>query len=87
MVLIEGMVRLLPGVLGNPASTQTESFQDGMLEGPQYTRPAAFRGQEVPAVLRSGDHAAVERWRRERACEITRVRRPDLLTPGSEEES
>jgi tRNA (guanine37-N1)-methyltransferase len=87
MVLIEGIVRLLPGVLGNPASAETESFQDGMLEGPQYTRPAAFRGSEVPPVLLSGDHAAVARWRRERAREITRVRRPDLLAPGSEEES
>jgi len=90
MVLVEGVVRLLPGVLGNPASTRTESFQhgmDGILEGPQYTRPADFRGHAVPPVLLSGDHAAVERWRRERAREITRVRRPDLLTPGSEEES
>jgi tRNA (guanine37-N1)-methyltransferase len=87
MVLIEGIVRLLPGVLGNPASTETESFQDGMLEGPQYTRPAAYRGHEVPPVLLSGDHAAVARWRRERAREITRERRPDLLSSGREEES
>lgn len=78
MVLIEGIVRLLPGVLGNPESTRTESFQGGILEGPQYTRPAVFRGSEVPAVLRSGDHGAVERWRSEKAREITRQRRPDL---------
>jgi len=78
MVLIEGIVRLLPGVLGNPESTRTESFQGGILEGPQYTRPAIFRGSEVPEVLRSGDHAAVERWRSEKAREVTRQRRPDL---------
>jgi tRNA (guanine37-N1)-methyltransferase len=79
MALIEGVVRLLPGVLGNPESARTESFQAGLLEGPQYTRPASFRGLEVPEVLRSGDHAAVARWREARARERTRRRRPDLL--------
>jgi tRNA (guanine37-N1)-methyltransferase len=79
MVLIEGIVRLIPGVLGNPESALTESFREGLLEGPQYTRPAAFRDLEVPAVLRSGDHGAVARWREEQAGEITRRRRPDLL--------
>jgi tRNA (guanine37-N1)-methyltransferase len=79
MALIEGLVRLLPGVLGNPESARSESFQTGLLEGPQYTRPAAFRGLEVPEVLRSGDHAAVARWREERSRERTRRRRPDLL--------
>jgi tRNA (guanine37-N1)-methyltransferase len=79
MALIEGLVRLLPGVLGNPESARSESFQAGLLEGPQYTRPAAFRGLRVPEVLRSGDHAAVARWREERARERTRRRRPDLL--------
>jgi tRNA (guanine37-N1)-methyltransferase len=81
MALIEGVVRLLPGVLGNPDSTRSESFQAGLLEGPQYTRPATFRGLAVPEVLRSGDHAAVARWREERARERTRRRRPDL--PGA----
>lgn len=83
MALIEGVVRLLPGVLGNPESTRSESFQAGLLEGPQYTRPAAFRGLEVPEVLLSGNHAAVARWRAERADEVTRRRRPDLLTDAS----
>ena len=80
MVLIEGMVRLLPGVLGNPESIETESFRGGaLLEGPHYTRPPIYRGLEVPEVLRSGDHAAIEAWRRQQAQDRTRVRRPDLL--------
>jgi tRNA (guanine37-N1)-methyltransferase len=79
MVLIEGILRLLPGVLGNPESALMESFRGGMLEGPQYTRPAEFRGLAVPEVLRSGDHAAVARWRDEQAREATRRRRPDLM--------
>ena len=78
MVLIEGIARLLPGVLGNPASAETDSFREGLLEGPQYTRPAIFRDREVPEVLRSGDHAAVDRWRAEQARERTQQRRPDL---------
>jgi len=80
MVLIEGVVRLLPGVLGNPESIRTESFQGGaVLEGPQYTRPPIYRGLSVPNVLRSGDHAAIEDWRRQNAQARTRERRPDLL--------
>jgi tRNA (guanine37-N1)-methyltransferase len=78
MVVIEAMARLLPGVLGNPQSVETESFQGGLLEGPHYTRPPEFRGLAVPEVLRSGDHAAVARWRARAAEEITRRRRPDL---------
>lgn len=83
MALIEGISRLLPGVLGNPESVVTESFQGGLLEGPQYTRPATFRGHSVPEVLLSGDHGAVERWRAEQALQRTRQRRPDLLSEGS----
>jgi tRNA (guanine37-N1)-methyltransferase len=79
MAVIEGVVRLVPGVLGNPESAVLDSFQAGLLEGPQYTRPAEFRGREVPRVLRSGDHGAVERWRREQALARTRERRPELL--------
>ena len=80
MVLIEGIVRLLPGVLGNPESIQIESFQGGaLLEGPQYTRPPIYRGLSVPDVLRSGDHAAIDDWRRQNAQARTRERRPDLL--------
>ena len=86
MAVIEAVTRLVPGVLGNPRSAETESFQDGRLEGPQYTRPAEYRGHAVPAVLRSGNHGEIDRWRRERALERTKRRRPDLLTTREEEE-
>lgn len=79
LVMVEAMARLLPGVLGNPASAQQDSFSDGLLEGPCYTRPEVWRDRAVPAVLRSGDHAAIARWRRDRALERTAARRPDLL--------
>jgi len=79
MALIEGMTRLIPGVLGNSESIETESFQESLLEGPHYTRPAEFRGLRVPDVLRSGNHAAIAKWRAEQAREFTRQRRPDLL--------
>ncbi len=87
MVLIEGVLRLLPGALGNPESSEQESFQQGLLEGPQYTRPARFRDRDVPEVLRSGDHRAIAQWREERSKEITRRRRPDLLRHAEEESS
>jgi tRNA (guanine37-N1)-methyltransferase len=77
MVVIDAVIRLLPGAI-EAASIADESFSAGQLEYPQYTRPAVFRGMDVPAVLTSGDHAAVERWRREQARERTRTRRPDL---------
>jgi tRNA (guanine37-N1)-methyltransferase len=79
MALIEGMIRLLPGLLGNAESVNQESFARDILEGPQYTRPPEFRGRQVPPELLSGNHAVIERWRRERAIELTRLRRPDLL--------
>jgi tRNA (guanine37-N1)-methyltransferase len=79
LVIVEAVVRLLPGVLGNPASAQQDSFSDGLLEGPAYTRPEVWRGLAVPDVLRSGNHAAIARWRRDRALERTAERRPDLL--------
>jgi tRNA (guanine37-N1)-methyltransferase len=78
MVVIDAVIRLLPGAI-EAASTVEESFSSGLLEYPQYTRPPSFRGMDVPAVLASGDHAAVERWRREQALERTRLRRPDLV--------
>jgi tRNA (guanine37-N1)-methyltransferase len=78
MVVLEAVGRLVPGVMGNATSGDDESFSDGLLEYPQYTRPAVFRGMDVPAILTSGDHGAVERWRREQAIERTRTRRPDL---------
>jgi tRNA (guanine37-N1)-methyltransferase len=79
LVVVDAVVRLLPGVLGNEASPVDDSFATGLLEGPQYTRPAEFRGARVPDVLLSGDHAAVARWRREQALRTTLERRPDLL--------
>jgi tRNA (guanine37-N1)-methyltransferase len=79
LAVIEGVARLLPGVLGNPASLDRESFRDGLLEEAHYTRPADFRGWTVPAVLLSGDHGAIDVWRREQRLERTRRLRPDLL--------
>ena len=79
MVIIDAVTRLLPGVLGDDESSVDESFSDGLLEYPQYTRPAEFRGMSVPEVLLSGDHAAIERWRREQARMRTGQMRPDLL--------
>ena len=79
MVIIDAVTRLLPGVLGDDESSVDESFSDGLLEYPQYTRPAEFRGMSVPEVLLSGDHAAIEKWRREQARLRTGQRRPDLL--------
>ena len=78
MALIEACVRLIPAVLGSPSSLGEESFEDGLLEYPQYTRPRVFEGREIPAVLLSGDHQRIAQWRREKAEEITRARRPDL---------
>jgi tRNA (guanine37-N1)-methyltransferase len=79
MVVIEAVARLVPGVMGNEASATEESFTDGLLEYPQYTRPADFRGWTVPDVLRSGDHGRIARWRRAMALARTVERRPDLL--------
>lgn len=79
LVVIEAVTRLVPGVVGNEASTAEESFSGPLLEYPQYTRPADFRGHAVPDVLRSGDHARIERWRRAQALRRTLARRPDLF--------
>ncbi len=79
LCVLEAVVRLRPGALGNDASSLEESFSEGLLEYPQYTKPAEFRGLEVPAVLRSGDHGAVARWRRAQALARTLQRRPDLI--------
>ena len=83
MMVIDAVVRLLPGVLGDDESAVDESFSHGLLEYPHYTRPAEFRGKRVPDVLLSGNHAEIERWRREQALRRTQTRRPDLLS-GSE---
>ena len=79
LVVVEAVARLLPGVLGNERSTDEESFADGLLEYPQYTRPAEFRGNAVPEVLRSGDHGRVGAWRRAQSLVRTLQRRPDLV--------
>ena len=79
LVVVEAVTRLVPGVMGNDESAAEESFADGLLEYPQYTRPAEFRGWAVPEVLRSGDHARIARWRRAQALRRTLDRRPDLL--------
>ncbi|MBX3732757.1 MAG: tRNA (guanosine(37)-N1)-methyltransferase TrmD [Verrucomicrobiae bacterium] len=78
MVIVDAVTRLLPGALGDDASSLDESFSHGLLEYPQYTRPAEFRGWPVPSVLQSGNHAAIERWRRAQAVRRTALRRPDL---------
>jgi tRNA (guanine37-N1)-methyltransferase len=79
MVILDAVSRLLPGVLGSDRSAEEDSFFHSLLEYPQYTRPSRFREQEVPAVLLSGDHSAISRWRRKEALRRTWMRRPDLL--------
>ena len=86
MVLLDGVGRLRPGVVGDPQSTVTESFEDGLLEAPHYTRPREFRGLAVPDVLLGGDHAAIERWRHEQSRKITEERRSDLLFSSHEKD-
>lgn len=81
--ILDATVRLIPGVLGNAASTEEESFSDGLLEHPQYTRPAVWEGQEIPAVLQSGNHAEIAKWRRMESEALTRARRPDMWSKRS----
>ena len=78
LVLLDAVVRLLPGVMGSKASGEEESFEDGLLEHPHFTKPNLWEGEEIPAVLLSGDHQAIARWKRLQREELTRVRRPDL---------
>ncbi len=80
LVLLDAVVRLLPGVMGNEASGDEESFENGLLEHPPYPRPPVFEGLEIPAVLTSGNHGKIAKWRREQAERLTAERRPDLLT-------
>ena len=79
LVMAEAVVRLVPGVLGNRRSHEEDSFSDGLLEGPGYTKPREWRGREVPAALLSGNHARIDRWRRDQALLRTQARRPELL--------
>jgi tRNA (guanine37-N1)-methyltransferase len=80
LLLVDAVARLVPGALGDSSSALTDSFQDGLLDAPVYTRPAEFRGRRVPEVLRSGDHQRIAAWRDEQRIEKTRTRRPDLLS-------
>jgi tRNA (guanine37-N1)-methyltransferase len=82
MALIDAAVRLLPGVMGNDSSAASESFADGLLEYPQYTRPQLFEGVAIPEILTSGDHGKIAAWRRNEAERLTRARRPDLSADG-----
>jgi tRNA (guanine37-N1)-methyltransferase len=79
MAVLDSVVRLLPGVMGNAQSAEAESFADGLLEYPHYTRPAVFEGRAIPEVLVSGDHAKIAAWRRAKAERLTAERRPDLM--------
>ncbi len=78
-IMLDAVIRLLPGVLGNAESTKNESFEQSLLEHPQYTRPVEWRGKKVPDVLLNGNHKLIEKWRHEKALETTKQRRPDLL--------
>ena len=82
---MDSVVRLLPGALGNPAGADAESFEDGLLEAPHFTRPAEFRGLEVPGALLSGDHAGVARWRGDASVRLTARERPDLIEQARRE--
>tara|TARA_R110002020_G_scaffold15140_31_gene53394 strand:+ start:2725 stop:3438 length:714 start_codon:yes stop_codon:yes gene_type:complete len=84
MTLLDAVVRLLPGVMGAAESASEESFENGLLEYPQYTRPAEWEGRTIPPVLTSGDHGKVAAWRRQQAEALTRARRPDLLGPADD---
>ena len=79
MVVLEAVLRLIPGVLGKAESHADESFENGLLEYPQYTRPQSFEGVDIPPVLTSGDHGRIARWRAEQSLALTEARRPDLL--------
>jgi tRNA (guanine37-N1)-methyltransferase len=86
LTIINGVIRLLPGTVAKEASLKTESFETDLLDYPQYTRPAVFRGWEVPEVLRSGNHQAIAQWRREQQIQRTRDRRPDLWTKWQQQQ-
>ena len=85
LTLLDAIVRILPGVMGNDLSGVHESFEGGLLEHPHYTRPQVWEGRDIPAVLTSGNHAAIDKWRHERALALTKERRPDLLEKAQAE--
>jgi tRNA (guanine37-N1)-methyltransferase len=80
LALLDAIVRLLPGVMGNDLSGTHESFEGGLLEHPHYTRPVDFEGRSIPDVLMSGNHKQIDKWRHEKSVDLTKARRPDLLT-------
>jgi tRNA (guanine37-N1)-methyltransferase len=82
MILVDAISRFIPGVLGKAEAAEQDSFMGGLLDFPHYTRPSTYRGMKVPEVLMSGDHGAIERWRRQQALDSTRNKRPDLLDDG-----
>lgn len=84
LTLLDAVVRILPGVMGNALSGTHESFEDGLLEYPHYTRPQVFEGREIPGVLTSGNHGEIDKWRREQALKLTAERRPDLLSKSGQ---
>ncbi|OLP42741.1 tRNA (guanosine(37)-N1)-methyltransferase TrmD [Rhizobium oryziradicis] len=86
LTLLDAVVRIIPGVMGNDLSGLHESFEGGLLEHPHYTRPQVFEGREIPAVLTSGNHAAIEKWRNAEALKLTRERRPDLLSESQKQQ-
>ncbi|EPR21930.1 tRNA (guanine-N1)-methyltransferase [Agrobacterium sp. TS43] len=85
LTLLDAIVRILPGVMGNDLSGVHESFEGGLLEHPHYTRPQVWEGRDIPAVLTSGNHAVIDRWRHEQALKLTQERRPDLLVKAQAE--
>jgi len=86
MVVVDAVVRLIPGAISDPLSAEEDSFSRGLLDCPHYTRPLEFRGLRVPDVLVSGDHAAIRRWRKEQALRVTGARRPELLVDAELDE-
>ncbi len=86
-VVLDAIVRVLPGIMGNKESGHEESFETGLLEHPQYTRPREWEGREIPPVLLSGDHSAIARWKRQMAKDLTRARRPDLMKDKNRDET
>ena len=87
LIVLDAIIRILPGVMGNDLSGLHESFEGGLLEHPHYTRPQEWEGREIPSVLTSGNHGAIEKWRREQAVQLTRERRPDLLETARNEKN
>ena len=87
LIVLDAIIRILPGVMGNNLSGLHESFEGGLLEHPHYTRPQEWEGREIPSILTSGNHGAIEKWRHEEAVQLTRERRPDLFEKAESEKN